>query len=235
VDVLVLDETPVEVWTPWVIRCPEKKRPSAIVWSGPLDSIIDETGGPIHKSFRKTMKRAGYTMEFWSMNAEAHGAALAQDRLIVTCTLRQGTNGFKEPAGDDVPPRSMSNLLMPTGVPHKAWFQGQTYRASKSAKWWPCEVRRLTRKQEPVFDHHGRMPDLTGCWVQSKRGVRRLQAQELAKAKGIPNDWLKAGCPLKDAVVRGCTGIHIWTAALDSILEWINLEKPQQGRTQAPT
>jgi hypothetical protein len=66
--------------------------------------------------------------------------------------------------------------------------------------------------------------------------VRRLQAQELAKAKGIPGDWLKTGFPLKeDAVVRGCMGIHIWTAALDSILEWLNQEEHQQGLIQGPT
>jgi hypothetical protein len=188
---------------------------------------VDEDTGPIHKSFRKRMSLAGYEMHFWSMTAETHGAALSQDRLMVVCTREgRGTKGPIEPIGDDVPPRSMSNLRMPTGVPHQAWFRGSTLRASKTAQWWPCEVRRCTRKLEPIFDHHGLMPDRPGCWIQSERGTRRLQAQELAKGKGVTSDWFKPDpgisvAPLKDVAVRFCTGIHIWTAVLDATLEWL--------------
>jgi hypothetical protein len=225
VEILLLDGIAEEIWTPWVTKCDPSHRPQAIVWCGPVDFIVDETAGPAHKSFRKKMARAGYEVTYWTMAAENYGAALAQDRLVVVCTLGKSKDGPLEPIGDDVPPRSMSNLLMPTGVPHKAWYQGQTQRAVESERWWPCEVNRRTRKREPIYDHHGLMPDQPGCWINSERGVRRLQSQELAKAKGVPSEWITGGSgssrPLKSVDVGLCTGIHIWTAVMDSTLEWL--------------
>jgi hypothetical protein len=100
----------------------------------------------------------------------------------------QGDTGPVEPKGDDVPPQSMSKLLMPTGVPHKAWFQGHTQRALQPEQWRPCEVSRQTRMWEPIFDHHGLMPDRPGSWIQSERGICRLQAQELANWKGVTGE-----------------------------------------------
>jgi hypothetical protein len=87
------------------------------------------------------------------------------------------------------------------------------------------------------------MPDLPGCWIQSERGIRCLQTQELAKGKGVPGDWFKNGpggssSLLKDAAVRSSTGIHIWTAALDDTLEWLNSKEagcPKDQTQQQPT
>ena len=173
VDILLIDGITEETWCSWVTKCQTNNRSQAILWSGPVDSIVHETSGPVHKSFRKKMTRAGYKLAYWMMSAVSHGAALAQDRLVLACTLRKSKEGPIEPTGDDVPPRSMSNLLMPTGVPHKVWYQGHTQQAFES-----------------IHDHHGLMPDLPGCWINSERGIRRLQSQEIAKAKGVPIKWI---------------------------------------------
>ena len=229
VDILLIDGIPDETWCPWVTKCQTHNRPQAILWSGPVDSIVNEASGPVHKAFRKKMTRAGYELAYWTMSAESHGAALAQDRLVVVCTLGKSKEGPIEPTGDDVPPRSMSNLLMPTGVPHKAWYQGQTQRSYESEQWWPCEVSRRTRRREPIFEHQGLMPDRPGCWINSERGIRRLQSQELAKAKGVPNEWITgvsgSSRPLKNVEVGPCTGIHIWTAVMDATLNWLTRKK----------
>jgi hypothetical protein len=58
VEVLLVDGVAVEIWMPWVTKCATIHRPQAIIWSGSQDSIIDESSGPINKSFRKQMKRA---------------------------------------------------------------------------------------------------------------------------------------------------------------------------------
>ncbi len=234
VDMLLVDDISEDVWSPWLTKCKLSHRPQAVIWSGSPGLLITDTAGPARKAFRKKMTRAGYELAYWTMAAETHGSALAQDRLVVVCTLGKSKEGPLEPQGDNVPPRSMSNLLMPTGVPHKAWYQGQTQTAPESDRWWPCEVTRRTRKQEPIYDHHGLMPDLPGCWIASERGIRRLQSQELAKAKGVPNEWITGGSgtsrPLTSVEVRNCTGIHVWTAAMDATLNWVGRKQKWLNR-----
>jgi hypothetical protein len=239
VDMRLVDDISEDGWSPWLTKCKLSHRPQAVTWSGPPDLLIADAAGPARKSFQKKMTRAGCELARWTMAAETHEAALAQDRLVVVCTLGKSKEGPLEPQGDDVPPRSMSNLPRPTGAPHKVWYQGRTQSAPESARWWPCEVTCRARKQEPINDHHGLRPDLPGCWIASERGTRRLQSPELAKAKGVPNEWTTGGSgtsrPLTRVEVRACTGIHVWTATMDATLTWVCREqKWLNGKASEP-
>jgi hypothetical protein len=53
VDMLLVDGITEEAWSPWMTKCEAAHhRPQeAVSWSGPLCFVVDETAGPIHKSF----------------------------------------------------------------------------------------------------------------------------------------------------------------------------------------
>jgi hypothetical protein len=84
----------------------------------------------------------------------------------------------------------MSNLLLPVGIPHKAWNrQAESVAEGDLIKrHLPCSVRAAI-KCSPVFESSGPMLDAPNTWIRSERGVRRLQACEMAKAKGMPGNW----------------------------------------------
>jgi hypothetical protein len=53
---------------------------------------------------------------------------------------------------------------------------------------------------------------------------RRLQSEELAKAKGTPSEWNSKPAkkiPTKSALF--CTSLHLWVAVGDSLADWWNL------------
>jgi hypothetical protein len=60
-------------------------------------------------------------------------------------------------------------------------------------------------------------------WIRSDQGVRRLQARELAKAKRMPNEWTDNGCQWESRGIQDSTCVHVWTAALDSISDWMDV------------
>jgi hypothetical protein len=71
------------------------------------------------------------------------------------------------------------------------------------------------------------MPGHPQAWIRSDRGIRRLQHEELAKAKGVPSSWLKGEGvrPLRKAQVDRATCIHLWSAAMDVMRPWILKEE----------
>jgi len=65
------------------------------------------------------------------------------------------------------------------------------------------------------------MPDETDCWVESDRGVRRIQPIELGKGKGLPSEWLAPKSKLPWGVVKASVSLHTWTKICDSLSEWL--------------
>jgi hypothetical protein len=61
------------------------------------------------------------------------------------------------------------------------------------------------------------MSDHPQVWIQGNKGVRRLQHEELAKAKGVLSEWLKGGKLLRQFQVDQATCLHLWMAAMDTI------------------
>jgi hypothetical protein len=82
-----------------------------------------------------------------------------------------------------LPVRDMSNLLKPVGIPRKEYCREKERKAAGKS-YLPCLVLGKV-KQEAIFEWYGPMPDHPHVWIRSKRGIRRLQHEELAKAKGV--------------------------------------------------
>jgi hypothetical protein len=79
------------------------------------------------------------------------------------------------------------------------------------------------------------MPDVLGSWVQVDKGIRHLQIEELAKAKGVPKEWQpisRKKHKLWRTVVGQLTAGHLWTAAMDSLGIWLRKCSPQAIKTQ---
>ena len=89
--------------------------------------------------------------------------------------------------------RATFNMLTPVGVLRRAWLQDSWERKEFPRRLTeataPCVLAGETAKAQPVFDPTGSLPDAIGCWISTEQGVRRLQREELAKGKGIPNAW----------------------------------------------
>jgi hypothetical protein len=128
------------------------------------------------------------------------------------------------PAPSELPARSMSNLLSPTGIPRLAWKTtgAETVcNAGTQKRHLPCK----TLQQFPdglIYEREGPMPDAVNIGVRSERGVRRLLTEELAKAKGIPSTWMKKGLKVKAPTITQSACLHLWTAAMDAARNWWN-------------
>ena len=48
------------------------------------------------------------------------------------------------------------------------------------------DPRRNKRGRNPIFSPDGCLPDKVGALIETERGVRQVQGDELAKAKGVP-------------------------------------------------
>jgi hypothetical protein len=114
----------------------------------------------------------------------------------------------------------MSNLLKPFGIPSKAWARRVSQPVQGQNIWGPCHIQGYIGG-ELVFDELGAMPNVVGSWISTKKGIRQLQYEELAKAKGI-NDLVKS-CDDKAlrSTIRDSSGIHVWAATLDALGEWL--------------
>jgi hypothetical protein len=170
------------------------------------------------------MKHHGCTGRYWHLCASPCGAALDQARLAVVYFQADDLcdDGPVQPEHLGGPTRAMSNLLLPVGIPHKAWNRQAESMAERDLikRHLPCSVR-ATINGSPVVESSGPMPDAPNTWIRLERGVRRLQSCEMAKAKGMPGNWTMKSTTWKNSWVKDSTSLHIWTAALDSIGEWL--------------
>jgi hypothetical protein len=116
----------------------------------------------------------------------------------------------------------MSNLLKPFGIPSKAWARRQAKPSHGPTKQGPCQIHRQING-EPVYDELGAMPNNVGSWIATVKGTRRLQYEELAKAKAKGINDIVTNCDANSVrpAIRNSTGIHLWSAALDALGLWM--------------
>jgi hypothetical protein len=220
VDCLLVDGESDTRWVPWISSTQEANRPQAILSFLDKTSLDDEDG-PISKTQRKVLTKLGYDVRYWYLKAWEFGAAL---KLSTVCMIwyrtEDSTATLPTPRNSALPVRPMSNLLKPFGIPSKAWarkqpepLHGQTHRG-------PCHINGHING-ELVFNELGAMPNEIGSWISTGKGTRRLQYEELAKAKGI-ND-LVTNCDDKSvrSAIKNGVGIHLWSASLDALGLWM--------------
>jgi hypothetical protein len=222
VDALLIDGVNYHAWGTWIESIGMVERPKVILWFDEAKRILDEKEGPLCKYVRKRMSKSGYRSCYWYLQAEDYGSALVQERVGVLY-IRKGCGPEHQlpdkPSPMKLPARAMSNLLMPVGVPWKAYCN-EKEQMCEGQRFRPCLVKAQVRRS-PVYETSGPMPDHPHVWIRSDKGVRRLQHEELAKAKGVPSEWLKGGKPLKQSQVDRATCLHLWTAAMDTVRPWL--------------
>ena len=204
--------------------------PQAIVFSGPSNWMLTNHHLGWRKKRRKAFGKMGYQVQEWYMEAQQQGGALEQERLIEVFTRPQDTQASPiPPRPQGLPPRPMRNLLMPCGIPHRE-------RAHPKAPFLPLPLEEAPNQGchiqgsihgKPVFGPEGCMPDKIGSWVATDRGIRRLQAEELAKAKGLPSEWRNKQLSIPSESTSPATALHIWTEVCDSLSSW--LKEPHLG------
>jgi hypothetical protein len=66
------------------------------------------------------------------------------------------------------------------------------------------------------------MPNNVGSWIATvHQRTRRLQYEELAKAKGINNIITNCDKSSVRPAIRNSAGIHLWSASLDALGLWM--------------
>jgi hypothetical protein len=212
----------------WISEDLAEGSPDIIIWMVPSKYISDDTTGPFCSHQRKFFRQRGYTMRSWHMCADQYGAALRQDRAAVVYFKAAETTegGPLMPASSELPARSMSNMLSPTGIPRRAWKTTGSESACDAGpqkRHLPCKTLQQF-SDGLIYEQEGPMTDAVNVWVRSERGVWRLITEELAKAKGIPSSWMKKGPKVKAPTITQITCLHLWTAAVDAARNWWNRE-----------
>jgi hypothetical protein len=233
VDALLIDGIDYQEWGSWVESILMKERPKVILWFEEADLIVNEKKGPFCKSIRKRMANSGYRSCYWLLKAEDYGSALIQDRVGILYIRKDCGAEYElpeKPLSMELPARAMSNLLMPVGVPRQAYCR-ETEKECDGQRFLPCKVMSQVKKS-PIFEARGPMPDHPHAWIRSDKGTRRLQHSELAKAKGVPSEWMKGikVRSLRQSLVDRATSLHLWTAAMDSIRPWLIAEEGVRQR-----
>ena len=123
---------------------------------------------------------------------------------------------------NDEVPRSARNMLRPCGVPRKAWMTEDWTPKSDYPEWITaaaahCLIQGETKRgRNPIFSPDGCLPDKVGALIETERGVRQVQGDELAKAKGVPMEWMMQDLLTVRAIHR-LTDVHIWAAVASSL------------------
>jgi hypothetical protein len=228
VDILLVDQGVGADWERWV-RAVERTKvaPSVVVLACTPDHLAEKSLETARHCQDKRLKQSGYGVEYWYLRAHDFGAALHQDRLFVVYYLldRELTPPIA-PVKDGLPPRPMANLLAPYGTPPRAYVGGDLNTSTGSFTYGgPCLVEGRIGGAL-VFSPTGIMPDDLSALVRVQGRCRRLQTEELAKAKGVPTEWL--GKPARKIPARAIgtsTGLHLWAAVGDAVLEWAQREE----------
>ena len=237
-DALFIDLDGASHWLRWVTAAAPTQQPQVIAIMAPSMNLIKEPAASASTLERKQMARMGYRCQTWFLQAKDYGGAISQDRTAVVYFKGPSHVVMTKPTCDGLPARSMSNLLLPTGVPTKSWAKQRPRRAhpSESIKSLPCTVDEMLGTK-PVFSGSGLMPDQTNAWIRTHNGVRQLQASELAKGLGVPSEWMKGGTPLQGRQVARNTCVHLWAAVGDSVATFLSAvlaEKEVPGHISDP-
>jgi hypothetical protein len=155
-----------EPWEDLVRATDQAKRPKVVLEAWPSSAEFWNKG-PVCKASLTRWSEAGYTSRCKLLNATRVGGAIAQSRLMVARVLHalapQWTWPCEEAAAAMA--RPMSNLLTPPGLVRTKHHPGPIAEAASA-------------KLEP-------MPNQPGAWIQTERGFRRLQLDEVGRGLGL--------------------------------------------------
>jgi hypothetical protein len=228
VDVLLVDVTSGSHWERWLQGVSGTKfAPKVIAQSLPPGFLSDKEKEAEWHSRGKRLQRLGYGVSYWYLRAHEFGAALHQDRCFtVYHCLQHAKSPPIRPQPDGLPPRSMANLLTPVGVPRGAFSTGLGEACTRSPFLEPCR-QWGNLGSTPVYSIKGLMPDDLSAYIHVRGRCRRLQSEELAKAKGSPSEWnAKPVRKVPATPASLCTSLHLWAAVGDSVAVWCNLPPP---------
>jgi hypothetical protein len=199
-------------------------KPNYILVSTSPRELVDDAG--LHsKSWRRRFQKWGYDSHYWFLRGHEHGGVVRQDRCVLVLRRKDDSVPpvrIPEIITTEGGPRTARNMLQPAGLPKTVWWPGDWTPVSNYPRWVseaasPCLLLGETvQKKLPVFSPDGCLPDSIGALVHTERGVRRLQSEELGKAKGIPEEWMRQG-HLSVRAVNKMTDLHIWTAVASSL------------------
>jgi hypothetical protein len=220
VDCLLIEGESPTKWMSWIIEADNNHKPKAVL-SFINKELLDHEDGPVPKTQRKLLQKLGYDVRYWYLPAWEFGAALDLSTVSMVWYKTDDPMAVMPiPRSSALPVRPMSNLLKPFGIPSKAWSRREPKALLGSPSRGPCRLRGQING-ELVYDELGAMPNAVGSWISTAKGTRRLQYEELAKAKGI--NELLANCEDTKlrTTIRESAGIHLWAAALDALGQWL--------------
>jgi hypothetical protein len=219
VDCLLMEGGFDNCWIPWIQEAEDQHRPQAIMVFAEGSTIEEEEAG-IPKVHRKVLNKLGYDVRYWYINAWKFGAALDLSTVCMVWYRTTDTASIlPSPRSSLLPVRPMSNLLKPFGIPSKAWTKRKP-KPLQHPKRGPCEIVGHIGG-ELVYDEKGAMPNDVGSWISTTKGIRRLQYEELAKAKGLDELLLACERSHTRSSIRQSKGIHVWSAALEALGCWM--------------
>jgi len=191
-------------------------RPTIIVLFGNAANLLCSSSLRRRRLRRKRMEHLGYQGVEWLLESCNLGSALDQETLAdvffkttesraVPCMPTQGA----------LPPRAMGNLLLPCGIPRRDWAPEKLLQTLKMETWSGPTKTVGSVNGKAVFHPDRCMPNDLDCWVETERGTRRIQVQELTKAKGVPSEWTHRDTKLPSKVLLQSTGLHTLTQVMD--------------------
>ena len=230
-DVLLIDDgDSASSLTPlnhWIASTNDVSLPLVIAVAGSATRVSQQKDVDWRRARRKALEDRGYQSVEWLVNSLDFGAALEQERAfdVYYQAASWVTPPPVSPCPQGLPPRPMQNLLMPCGIPSKEWHKSTIplkLDPPSSLSTQPSGPRCIgTCGKGQVWHPDGCMPDsLANTWVATDQGVRRLQVDELAKAKGLPSEWRDKDASLPVQVVAASTSAHSWIAVCDAIGDW---------------
>jgi hypothetical protein len=190
------------IWLPWLQHCPDGKRPAVIIetWSS---AEATDPNGAFSKVHRKRMSQYGYSQCSRQVELTSVGSAVDQTRLVIVYSRLSSPIAARlnldlsKGAMPGIVARSMENLLRPVGlVPSRAYEKAGSSRSD------------VEEADIPVA-HCSPMPSSVGRLIRDAKGVRRLQADELARGLGIPATWGDLE-QTPGNFLNSLPGIHLW-------------------------
>jgi hypothetical protein len=170
-------------------------------------TILTFKDGAYHKAMLRRLRTLGYDSTTSFMRALDFGAPIAQDwcvSLFFRADLAEKYGIPEPPLANGLPPRGMSNVLLPFGVPNWAWKSSTNFiptETSEDNRKHPMLTGYLLQGEHtfPVFDPTGPMPTRSDALVKTKKGIRSIVPQERAQALGYPKGWAEKKT-VRDAV-----------------------------------
>jgi hypothetical protein len=209
VDLLVVEQSFVETpptsldptrWERMIQKTTVLSRPKVVleVWTGNAHLWVH---GPACKVVRSRWEEQGYDSRYRRVNATHVGGAIGQVCFICVHILKTSSSSW---VWDDMEitvdqPHPMSNLLTPPGLIRSSLFS-------------------LSLPHIKPFPSTDPMPSVYGSWIETPRGTRRLQGDELARGLGIPKDWALAPEHCTARLLGETTSVFHWEYLSRSLL-----------------